>query len=302
MKIVLYFIFLSFINIDGQMLQYEIKGTKLKNNTYMSIKILDTKEIKFKNKIAFTEISDLAYKNDRLFAVGDKGVLYELDIIIHNDKITKLKLLSATKLKDKSGKKLKKKYRDSEGLVFVDDKLAISFEGKERVDLYDLNALAINSLPIHKKLQKKKDYQGKNKGLEAVAYNKKYGIITAPERPLKDKKTHRIYSQDKIWKFEAEGSISAMQFMGENRLLVLLRELNHFTRQRVIRLVELNLKKCPKSKCKARVIVKMDSSDGWNLDNFEGLTKLGKNQFLMISDDNDSIFQKTLLVLFEIVD
>ena len=303
-KLLLYFGLIFSINIYAEMSDYEIKPNNLNIDTYMNIKILDTKEINFKdkNKIKFTEISDLAYKRGKLFAVGDKGVLYEIGIDIHNDKIEKLKLISATKLKNKHGKKLKKKYRDSEGIVFVDDKLAISFEGKERIDLYDLNGLKIKKLSIHQDLQKKKNYQGRNKGLEAVAYSDKYGIITAPERPLKDKESRKVYSEDKIWKFEAEGSITGLQFISKNRLLILLRDFNNLTRQRVITLIELNLKNCKKSQCKTKMIAKMDSQKGWNLDNFEGLTKLSKNRFLIVSDDNDSFLQKTLLVLFEIID
>lgn len=278
---------------------YEIKPSHLKTATYMHIKILDTKQITFKdkNKIVFTEISDLAYKNKKLFAVGDKGVLFEMEMQIDNDKIINLKLVNATKIKDKYGYRLKKKYRDSEGLVFVDDKLAISFEGKERIDLYDLNGVKMKNLQIHKNLENQKDYQGKNKGLEAVAFSKKYGVVTAPEKPLKEKKIHTIYSKDRVWQFEAEGSISGIEFMSKNKLLILFREFNNLTRQRTITLVQLNLKNS-----QVKLIAKMDSHDGWNLDNFEGLTRVGKNKFLMISDDNDSLFQKTLLVLFEIVD
>ena len=304
MKFFLYFFFLTLINLNAQMKFYEIKPSNLNTATYMNIKILDTKQISFqsKNGIKFTEISDIAYKDKRLFAVGDEGVLYEMSIKLENNKITDLQLLTATKLKDEYGKKLKKKYRDSEGLVFIDDKLAISFERKERVDLYDLNGLKLKKLKIHKDLKKKKHFQGRNKGLEAVAFNQKYKIITAPEKPLNGQKIHTVYSKHKTWKFQAHGSITAMEFRSKNKLLILLREFNTITRQRVITLGELNLKKCQNSECKLNIIAKMDSNDGWNLDNFEGLTKVGKNQFLMVSDDNDSFFQKTLLVLFEIID
>lgn len=110
MKIIVYLFFIFFIHLSAQMKHYEIKPSDLKSGTYMNIKILDAKEINFsdKNNIAFTEISDLAYKNKRLFAVGDRGVLYEMGMQINNDKITKLKLISAIKLKDEHGKKLKK--------------------------------------------------------------------------------------------------------------------------------------------------------------------------------------------------
>jgi hypothetical protein len=65
--------------------------------------------------------------------------------------------------------------------------------------------------------------------------------------------------------------------------------------------VSVDLNNCNKHHvCKSKYLAAFDSYKGWHIDNFEGLTKVGKNRFLMISDDNDSFFQKTLLVLFEI--
>ena len=89
--------------------------------------------------------------------------------------------------------------------------------------------------------------------------------------------------------------------MKSDRVLVLLREFNKFSRKRVTTLCEVNLNKCKRGICQSEILARLDSSDGWHLDNFEGLTKVGKNRYLMISDDNGSFLQKTLLVLFEIV-
>ena len=273
---------------------------------YMNINILDSKELRFKplNGIDFTELSALAYQSSRLYALSDKGYLYHFDIDIKNSKIQKLSLKKAFKLKNRSDKKLKKKKRDSEGLVFLDDDLLISFERKHRVELFSLNAVKIKKIKLHKSLRDRENYESKNKGLEAVAYSKKHGVITAPELPLKheNRKYHTLYSKDKTWKFKAEGSITALEFIDKNRVLVLLREFNELTRKRVTILCEVNLKKCKKSICESKILARFDSSKGWNIDNFEGLTKVAKNRYLMISDDNGSFFQKTLLVLFEIVD
>lgn len=301
MKIFAFFLLFLFVQLYAQLTPYSIKPSRLKEDTYMKIKILDTKEVHFKKKnhIAFNELSGLAYKAKKLFAVGDKGVLYTMQLQIQANKITKVKLLDVQRLQDKEGKRLKKKYRDSEGLAFVHGKLAISFEGKHRVDLYNCNARKIKSIKIHKDLQNKKAYQSKNKGLESVAYNEKYGIITAPERPLKNAKIHTIYAKNRTWTFQAKGSITGLEFRSENKLLVLLRDFNYFTRERLITLVELDLRK---NTHKVKHIAQFDSSDGWKLDNFEGITKIKKDTFLMVSDDNDSIFQKTLFVLFEIRD
>ena len=288
------------------MFEYRITPKDLGSSKYMHINILDSKELKFGavDGIEVTELSALAYKDSTLYALSDKGYLYHFDIDMKNSKIQKLSLQKAFKLKNKSEKKLKKKKRDSEGLVFLGDDLLISFERKHRVELFSLNALRIKKIKINKNLRDIENYESKNKGLEAVAYSKKYGVITAPELPLKheNRKYHTLYAKDKTWKFKADGSITALEFIDKNRVLILQREFNKFTRKRVTTLCELNLKKCKKTICESKTLAQLDSSKGWKIDNFEGLTKVGKNRYLMISDDNGSFFQKTLLVLFEIVD
>jgi hypothetical protein len=70
----------------------------------------------------------------------------------------------------------------------------------------------------------------------------------------------------------------------------------------VTSLVSVNLKKCKKGICKSKLLAKLDSFKGWHIDNFEGLTKVDKNRYLMVSDDNGNFFQKTLLVFFEVID
>ena len=288
------------------MLDYKITPLGMSSSNYMHINILDSKELKFEalDGIEVTELSALAYKDSTLYALSDKGYLYHFEIGIKKSKIKKLSLKKAFKLKNKSGKKLKKKKRDSEGLVFLGDDLLISFERKHRVELFSLNSVKIKKIKINKSLRDSENYESKNKGLEAVAYSKKYGVITAPELPLKseDKEYHTLYAKDKTWKFKAEGSITALEFIDREKILVLLREFNEFSRKRVATLCEVNLNNCKKSVCKSKVLARLDSSDGWSIDNFEGLARISDNRYLMISDDNGSFFQKTLLVLFEIVD
>ena len=303
---IVFFLSLICSSLYGAITDYEIKPKNLYSSKQFNINILDAKELSFKplNDIKVTELSALAYRNNTLYALSDRGYLYHFDIDIKNSKISKLILKKAFELKNKKNKKLKKKRRDAEGMVFLKDDLLISFERKHRAELFSLNAVKIKKIKINKQLRDKDNYQSKNKGLEAIAYSKKYGVITAPEIALvnENEEYHTLYAKDKSWKFQAEGSIVALEFMDKNRVMVLLRSFNEFTRKRVTVLSEINLKKCKNGICKSKILARLDSSDGWNLDNFEGLTKVGKNRYLMVSDDNGSFFQKTLLVLFEIVD
>ncbi|MDA7818173.1 esterase-like activity of phytase family protein [Sulfurimonas sp.] len=270
----------------------------------MNIKILDTVALKFDeyDDIDFNEISALAYEKNMLYALSNRGYLYHLKIKLKKNKISSLKLEKAMSLKRKNSKRLKKRHRDAEGMVLVDNKLFISFEREPRVDVFNLNGTKIDGKVINEELLHVDNYQTKNKALESIAYNKKYGFVTSPELPLlsENEEFHTIYTDSKKYKFRASSNLAAMEFISKNKLLTLEKSLSHITRRRVMVLKEVNLKKVKDGIAKSRILAVMDSHKGWNLENFEGLTKVGKKKFLMISDDNRGLFDKTVLVLFKI--
>jgi len=264
------------------------------------IEILDVKHLDFKRfeENEFLELSDLAYKDGTLYILSDKGVLFSFDADINNDQIQRLQFLKTNKLRDKKGKELKVSKSDAEGLSFLGNELLISFERKHRVELFSIDGQKLKKLVIHKELQDKKAYRKKNKGLEAVVYSKTYGVLTLPELSLNSypRKTHLLYSKDHTWEFPASGNVSSIEMLDEHSVLVLEKQANFFSRRWIITLSSLNL-----INSQHKILAEFDTRDGWNLDNFEGLSKVGENSYLMISDDNDSFFQKTLLVLFRVV-
>ena len=69
----------------------------------------------------------------------------------------------------------------------------------------------------------------------------------------------------------------------------------------VITLKKVYLSGCKeKQMCKSELLLKMNTHQGWDIDNFEGLAKVGEHRYVMVSDDNEHFFQKTLLVYFEV--
>lgn len=78
----------------AQLLEYDIKPSWLTTSKFMSIKILDSKELKFDeiDGIKVSELSALAYNKEKLYALSDKGYLYHFNLSIKNNKIDKLKL------------------------------------------------------------------------------------------------------------------------------------------------------------------------------------------------------------------
>ncbi len=299
---IIFLLLFSWQLLFAGMTAFEIKPSSMRENSYEKIKILDSKRLEFDDifGVKISELSGLAYKNAYLYAVSDRGYLIVFHLLIKQDKTIKLTFIHKYKLRKKHSKI---HHHDSEGLALKGNDLLISFEGKERVNLFSTKGIKIKKMHINKALQNSELYKSANKGLEGVAYNQKYGIITAPEEPLinVDAKYHRLYSNTNIYKFQAKGNITGLEFIDENNILVLLRRFHFFPPSRYTALVKVNLSSCNKNYlCKSEKLAAFDSNKGWNIDNFEGVTKVGKNRFIMVSDDNNNIFQKTLLVLFEI--
>jgi len=285
------------------------------SNSDLKLKILDQKQLVF-DKIKsqkFSEISDLAYlkKENKLYMLSDEGKIFVFNAKF-TDKIELLEPLDATKLRKKNAKKFKKWRRDSEGMT-LDGKgrLLISFEGEAKIAWFHKNSAKfgqmIKKYKIPSSLRNPKNYRSRNKSLEALAWHAKYGILTAAEWPLKkyDKKKQTIYAlSGKKWHFtaepEAKSAISAMEVMDDGNLLILERSYIDMLSPFVVTLKKVYLNKCKKGLCKSEVLVKMNSHRGWGVDNFEGLTRVAKNRYLMVSDDNDNFFQKTILIYFEV--
>lgn len=289
----------------------------LKNNRFMNIKILDQKQLSFSriDSVKFSEISDLAYhrKTKRLYLLSDEGRLFAFKVDFRQ-KIEYAHPIFAVNLRKKNAKRFKKWRRDSEGMTLDGEgRLLISFEEKAKIAWFHKNSSKrgqmIYKYRLPRELRSIKAYRSKNKSLESLAWHPKYGILTASEWPLKkyNKKKQTVYSLGgKKWHFKAEpeakSAISSIEVMDDGNLLVLERSFSGILSPFVITLKKVYIEKCILNICESKVLAKMNSTKGWAVDNFEGLAKVGKNRFVMISDDNDNFFQKTLMIYFEILD
>lgn len=298
--------------LQGGMLDTQISPqnttASLQHITLLDQKILLYKQI---DGLKFSEISDLAYDQNkkRLYFVSDEGKLFTFDALF-DEKIERLNAMSGVELVKNSGKKFKRWRRDSEGLT-IDNKgeLYVSFEGRAKIGKFDQEGRMQKEYVLPKKLIDPKNYRSRNKSLEALAWHPAHGLLTAAEWPLKQKhkKEHTIYAlngQEWNFKAEAEGksAVVAMEVMDDGNLLVMERSFTGLMNPLVITLKRVQLIECKSSKqlCKSELLLKMNTHQGWNIDNFEGLAKVGKHRYVMVSDDNDNFFQKTLFVYFEI--
>jgi len=288
----------------------------LDNNRFMGIHILDQKKLSYGriDGVKFAELSDVTYDNKTgiLYFVGDKGSLFSFRAKF-TDKIEVLKPLEAKKLRNKKGKRLKKWKRDAEGLTLDGKrKLLISFEGDAKIGWFHKNSkkagYLIKKYKLPKLLKHSRNYRSINKSLEALAWHPRYGVLTATEWPLKkdDKKKQTIYAlSGKRWHFKAEpeakSAVVAMEVMDDGNVLVMERSFTGYLEPFIITLKKVMIHGCKQgSMCPTKVLAKMNSHKGWDVDNFEGLAKVGKHRYVIVSDDNENFFQKTLLLYFEV--
>lgn len=267
------------------------------------------------NGFSFAGVSDLAWDSNKkiLYALTDRAILFHLKLSFADNKINTLSIVDAYALKDKQGERLKAWDVDSEGLDLHYDQnqqviLSVSFERHPRIVQYTTKGEWIREVKLPDILRDIASYHSPNKSLESVVYHSEYGLMTASEYPLKNSVTQqqRLYSvSGREWKFSQSpaknSAVTALEVLPNNNILILERAWAGYLRPFSISLREVLVKNCVQGEiCPSKKLAQLSTADGWQLDNFEGLTQLENRQYLMISDDNASPIQNTILVLFQV--
>ncbi|MBN2825858.1 MAG: esterase-like activity of phytase family protein [Campylobacterales bacterium] len=303
---------LSFTLLHASIYSTNITPSSVKKE-YMGIEILDQKKINLGNVggYSFSEISDLAYNQTKktLYMVSDEGIVFVFNATF-GQTITQLTPQKAIKLVKSNGKNFKNWERDTEGATLDSrNRLLLSFEGQPKIGLFGENGRLQTQYKVPYKISQIKFLRGKNKGIEALAYHPRYGLVMSTEYPIKsdNKKIQTIYSSSGYeWKFKASSAqnsaVTGLEVMDDGNILVLERAYNGLFAPFVVTLKKVYInKKCHKKRlCKDEVLAVFDNSKGWSLDNFEGITKVGKDSYLIVSDDGDNFYQDTLLIYFRV--
>ena len=239
-----------------------------------------------------SEASDIAYDDETqtLYIIGDKGILYSYDVSFNENQL----ILDYQNTQTISSLNPNMKI-DSEGLTTNDtNELIISFEGKPRISQLSTEGKIKKDYILPKELNTPSNYVDGNKMLESVAWHKNYGILTASEYPLGGKKNteQTIYSLNgKNWHFKAEpytdNAITAIEVMDDDHLLILERA---YKKGKVpsfyITLKKLYIEECNENQlCKSEILY----AEKLDFKNYEGLTKIGENHYLMINDNQDKL-------------
>jgi hypothetical protein len=266
------------------------------------------------NGIKIAELSGLAWDKDEqlLYALSDKGHIFHFRLELEENRMVAAEPLYAANLTDTAGEQVKKGRRDSEGLTLLnatngkrgDTQLVVSFEGDPRIIRFTPEGRAIKNIKLPTALRDRSAYQHGNESLESVTFHPRYGFITAPEQPLKGQppNLHTLYStKGQRWSFMAypakNSGISGLETLPNGNLLILERAWSGILNPLVVSLRYLDFKQCSKAgACEVQNLKVL--SNYLLVDNFEGLTYLQGNQYLMVSDDGDEEFLSTKLMLF----
>ncbi len=285
---------------------------KYEKNNFKILGVIQINQSAYKEH-RLIEFSGIAWDQDQqnLVILSDRGFIIHTKPVFNKNQLIDLKLLSYYPLLDTNGKELKHKASDSEGLALInsnnnrynDTKLLVSFERKPRVVRYSIEGKLISTETINNDLNDIKNYQSANKALEAITLHNDFNIITGPERPL-DKNNNLLSLHnlnDKQWLFKPDnenyGSLVGLTTLPNNKIIALERIFPGIFAgmSNVIHLLTLD-----ENILKQETIVKLQAEYGYFNENFEGISWHKNNRFFMISDNNDSLFQRTLLIYFEI--
>ena len=252
-------------------------------------------------------LSDLAYddRTHTLYLLSDRGYLFQGRLSFDdNNHLTGLNLDRAYPLTDIDGKPLTTGQADAEGMALVSrlhggKALLIGLELNDRLQLFSLEGRALGP-PIRPDALEGTRYNG---GLEAVTYHPDYGVISGLERPPSGMpaRTTRLFDlQGHLWRYQladiSGSSLTALAPLGHD-LLAIERAFAP-PRPLAISLRRIHLE--PDGNTTTSSLATLYSSEGWLLDNFEGLTRIGANRYLMISDDNFSRWQASLLTCMDV--
>lgn len=267
----------------------------------------------------FGSLSSIRFKDDHTRFVGVLDTGHWMTGRIERDargKLSGLSDVAITPMRNSAGESFEGKgYMDAEGLALHGDRVLVSFEQRHRVDAYPNPGFeasrAIDTVPIP---YLRKELRA-NRGFETVAVAPdtsplKGGTLIVAERsldgagnayaaildgPLKGKLTLAHYGD-----FDATDGA----FLPNGDLLLLERRFNmaEGIGMRIRRIKSSDIR--PGAVIDGEILLQADF--GYQIDNMEGLDAFtaadGTTHIILVSDDNHSILQRSLMLEFRLVE
>jgi hypothetical protein len=241
--------------------------------------------------IRIDELSALAWDADAqlLYAVSDKGNVFHFRLTLDGDAIRAVEPLFAAALRDPNNPDAR---FNAEGLALQnaangtarDALLVVALEDKAgpRIVRFAPSGELRDALPVPPPAHDIASYARKGRGLEAVAFHPRHGLVTAPESPLRTQPDgrHAVYAQSRHWSFQRhapDSRLKALEVEDDGSLLVLERTGTGKQLTASLRRVADCEAAAP---CSAQELLVL--APGAN--NFEGMTRLDERRVLLVSD------------------
>ncbi|MGE0383744.1 MAG: esterase-like activity of phytase family protein [Gammaproteobacteria bacterium] len=262
------------------------------------------------------QLSGLAWDADAglLYALSDDGYIAHLKPRFDNGLLAGVEYRAAFALREADGNPVEGKAADSEALALRrredgnGNELLVSFEQRPRFVRFTPTGQWLGEVAIPRQYTIAANYRSTNDSLESVAVDPRHGIVLAPEQRLRDDPgpTIPIFTPDgRQWRYTPidpdHSAIVDMAPASDGALLVLERRYKSMFSPIIFAVRRLRLDAEPGSTPPVEEIVRFDNGSDFRIDNFEGIARQEGNRYFMVSDDNRSAIQRTILVCFEIV-
>lgn len=300
---------------------FRLSETYAVGDQFMHVRLLGTVHLPARdvNGFGLVELSGLAWDEDEgvLLALSDHARVFRLAPVLVDGFLVDVEVLGGFALSDRDARALSGTAADAEGLALANDRngvhgdteLVVSFERIPRVERFGADGRWEHSYRLPPALARASAYRSPNKGLESVVLHPELGVLTAPEWPTRetDRGWHVIYALDgRQWRFERHrapnSSLVDLELCEDGSVLTLERSFSSVWQPLVIA-----LRRSPPlanasegGVLPMRDVAVFNSFEGWRVDNFEGLARHRGMRFFAVSDDNENLLQKTLLLYFEL--
>ncbi len=248
-------------------------------------------------------ISGLAWDADTatVYAVSDRGRVHHWRPRFAAGRLVGVELRASFPLHDRAGRPLQGDSADAEGVALEASsegrRLWISFEREHRIAPYDTQGRLLGAPRVPEPVRD----AGYNTGMEALAGAGRQRLVGLERGPAGDGATTPIWSEPggRVHAYplaaEANSALTALAPAGPGRYLALERA---YSPLRPIVITLKSIRWRASEGISVTPLARLSGGEGWHLDNFEGLAALGAGRYLMVSDDNFSTLQRTLLACF----
>lgn len=259
-------------------------------------------------------LSGLAWDADDglLYALSDFGQLVHLQPRFTDGVLTGVDFCGVHPLLSRAGERLPPAWADAEGLALRngangrrgDGQLLVAFERVPRIAVYSTTGVWSGATVLPPGLREAA-YAGRNQALESLGESRRFGLVAAPERPLRGAPEPSVYARDgHAWPVHLEdarhGGLVDLAVTGDDQFLLLTRRYVSIFQPLVIGLERVEVDDDGRETRQFQV-ARFDSSAGWSLDNFEGLARHVGERYFLVSDDNRHPLELTLLLYVEVL-